>query len=57
MHMVFAELLLARAVFAKSIRVLGLQPGAPDTQEHDFPGKKRPDYLKFIGPMTTLWVL
>ena len=55
--MVFAELLLARAVFAKSIRVLGLQPGAPDTQEHDFPGKKRPDFLKFIQPVTTLWVL
>ena len=29
--------LLARAVFARSIKVLGLQPGAPKTQEHVFP--------------------
>ena len=31
--------LLARAVFAKSIKVLGLQPGAPKIREHDFPKK------------------
>ena len=29
MHMVFAESLLARAVFTRSIRVLGWQPEAP----------------------------
>ena len=29
MHMVFAESLLARAVFTRSIRVLGWQPDAP----------------------------
>ena len=30
---------LARAVFAKSIKVLGWQPGAPKSREHDFPKK------------------
>ena len=40
MHMGFTGLLLARAKFAKSIKVLGLQPGAPKTREHDFPKKK-----------------
>ena len=39
MHMGFTELLRARAVFAKSIKVLGLQPGAPKPREHDFPKK------------------
>ena len=29
---------------------------APKIREHDFP-KKNPDFLKFIGPVTTLWVL
>ena len=50
------EVLLTRALFAKSIKVLGCQPGAPKIREHDFP-KKNPDFLKFIGPVTTLWVL
>ena len=36
MHVVFAELLLARAVFAKSINVLGWQAGSPKAREHDF---------------------
>ena len=49
--------LLARAVFARSIKVLGLQPGAPKTREHVFPKKKPPDFLKFFGPVTPLWVL
>ena len=40
MHMGFAELLLARAVFARSINVLGWQPGSPKSREHDFPKKK-----------------
>ena len=29
---------------------------APKFREHDIP-KKNPDFLKFIGPVTTLWVL
>ena len=40
MHMGFTGLLLGRAVFAKSIKVLGWQRGAPKTQEHDFQKKK-----------------
>ena len=48
---------LARAEFTSSIKVLGWQPGAPKTREHDFPEKKRPISLKFIGPVTPLWVL
>ena len=56
MHLVSTEPLLARAVFIKSIKVLGWQPGAPKIREHDFP-KKNPDFMKFIGPLTTLWVL
>ena len=56
MHLGFTELLLTRALFAKSIKVLGWQPGAPKFREHDFP-KKNPDFLKFIGTVTTLWVL
>ena len=55
--MVFTESLLARAVFTRSIKVLGWQPGAPKAQQHDFPKKKSPDSLKFIGPVTHLWVL
>ena len=35
----FTGPLLARAVFAKSIKVLGRQPGAPKSREHDFPKK------------------
>ena len=54
--MVSAESLMARAVFARSIKVLGWQPGAPKSREHDFLKKKRA-FLKFIGPVTRLWVL
>ena len=39
MHMGFKGPLLARAVFARSIKVLGWQPGAPKIREHDFPKK------------------
>ena len=56
MHMVFKELLRARAVFAKSIKVLACQPGAPKSREHDFP-KKNVLLLKIIGPVTPPWVL
>ena len=55
-HLVFTESPLARAVFTRLIRVLGWQPRAPKPREHDFP-KKRPVSLKFIGPVTFLWVL
>ena len=46
MHMVSAESLLARAVFGRSIKVLGWQPGAPKSREHDFPKKKCPDFFE-----------
>ena len=39
MHMGFAESLLARAVFARSIKVFRWQPWAPKSREHDFPKK------------------
>ena len=38
------ELLLDRAVFARSIKVLGWQPGAPKSREHAFPKKKHPTF-------------
>ena len=41
MYMGSTEHLLARAVFARSFKVLGLQPGAPKSREHDFPKKKK----------------
>ena len=56
MRVGFPEPPLAGAVFTRSIRELGWQPGAPKPREHDFP-KKRPISLKFIGPVTPLWVL
>ena len=56
MHIGSTERLPARAVFAMSIKVFGWQPGAPKFREHDFP-KKNADFLKFIGPVTALWVL
>ena len=56
MHMGLTERLLARAVFAMSINVLGWQPGAPKTREHGFPTKRR-DFLKLIGPVAPPWVL
>ena len=43
-------------MFARSIEVLGWQPGAPKSREQDFP-KKNPEFLKLIGPETPLWVL
>ena len=57
MHMVSAESLLARAVFGRSIKVLGWQPGAPKSREHDFPKKNVLIFLKLIEPVTTLGVL
>ena len=40
MHRFSAECLLTRAMFARSIKVSGGQPGAPKSREHDFPKKK-----------------
>ena len=57
MQMGFTELLRARVVFAKSIKVLAWQPGAPKFREHDFPKKKPVFFLNFIGPVTPPWVL
>ena len=54
--MVVTEHLLANAVCTMSFKVLGWQPGAPKTREHDFP-TKRHDFLKLIVPLTALWVL
>ena len=56
MQMGFIEILLARAVSARSINKIGWQPGAPKSREHDFQ-KKKPDFLNFIGPVTPPWVL
>ena len=42
--MVFTEPLLAGANFTRSIKLLGWQPGAPKSREHDFPKKKRPTF-------------
>ena len=57
MLMGFTGLLLARAVFTKSIKVLGWQPGAPKSPGARFSKKKNVLLLKFIGPATPLWVL
>ena len=57
MHMVSTESLLARAMFARSIKVSGWQSGAPKPREHDFPKKNVLIFLKFVGPVTLLWVL
>ena len=50
------ETLLARAMFARSIKVSGWQPGTPKSREHNFP-KKHHNFMKFNGPVTPLWVL
>ena len=34
-----------------------MQRGAPKPREHDFPKKKLPSFLKFIEPVTPLWVM
>ena len=56
MPMVSAEPLLARTVFARTIKVLGWQPGAPKPREHSFPTNCR-DFLKLIGSVTARWFL
>ena len=39
MHLGFTEFVLAGAVFTRSIKVPGWQPGATKPREHDFPEK------------------
>ena len=52
------ESILATSGFTGSIKVIGWQSGAPNTREHDFPKKKkRPDFLKFVEPVTPIWFL
>ena len=57
MHMVSTDYLLARAVFARSIKVFKGQPGPRKPGITIFRKKKRPDFLEFVGPVTPLWVL
>ena len=57
MNMVSTELLLATSIFARSIKVLGWQSGAPKIPGARFFEKKCPDFLKFIEPLTNLGVL
>ena len=47
MHMVSTQSVLAKAVFARSIKVFGWQPGGPKSREHDFPKKKRPTFENY----------
>ena len=47
------ERLLASAVFARSIKVLGWQPGAPKPLEQDFPKKKCPDFFEILRTSET----
>ena len=44
MHMVFKVFLLFRAVFARSIKKLGWQPGAPKSPGARLSKKKRPTF-------------
>ena len=53
MHLVSMELLLASAVFARSIKVLRCQPGAPQFREHDFPKKKNPVFFEIHRTINT----
>ena len=50
------EPLLARSVFVRSIKGLGWPPVAQKFGNTIF-RKKPPDFLKFIGPATHLWLL
>ena len=55
-QMVLTESLAARAVFTKTIKMLGWQAGAPKFGSTSF-RKKTSFFLKFIGPVTPSWVL
>ena len=56
MHMGSTEPLLARSVFAGSIKGLGWQSVAQKFGNTIF-REKPPGFLKFIGPATPLWLL
>ena len=51
MYMGSTEPLLASAVLARSIKVLGWQPGAPNFREHDFP--KKSSFFEFQRTIDT----
>ena len=53
----FTGPLLVSAVFAKSIKVLGWQAGAPKSRKHDFPKKKNAFFLNFVGLVTPACLL
>ena len=55
-HMVLTERLLARTMFARSIKVLGRRLGAEKSQEQVSP-RKGPTFLKFHQTVAPLWVL
>ena len=56
--MIFADSLLARVVFTRSIRVLDGSQGPQNPGSTIFrKKKKRPNFLKFIEPVTPPWVL
>ena len=55
MQMFFAESFLARAVYTRSIRVHGWQPGSQNPGSTIF--RKNVLFLKFIGLVKPLWVL
>ena len=57
MHMIFTDSLLARVVFTRSIRVLDGSQGPQNPGSTIFRKKKRPNFLKFIEPVTPPWVL
>ena len=57
MRMVSTESLLARAVFARSIKVLGWQSGAPEVPGARFSENNLLIFLKIIESMTPLGVL
>ena len=55
--MVFTELLRATSVFARSIKVLGWQPGSPKSLEHEFPKKNVPNFFEIHRTSDTSMVL
>ena len=57
MHKVSTEPLLAISIFARSIKVLGWQSGAPKIPGARFSEKNVLIFLKFIEPVTPLGVL
>ena len=57
MQTVFTESLLARAVFARSIKVLGWQSGAPEVPGARFSENNLLIFLKIIESLTPLGVL